>query len=256
MHRASRSLKFVTHQSLSIPIFLDSACAGVSCPEGKTCGAGGSCIGDDVVVVDAGTAVDAGTKPLVATSLFAGGDRICADTKSGFYCWGAGFGATPVRVAELDGSVSLALGKNHYCAVGVKGGLTCFGANDTGQLGTSTPLATKNEVPVPDLVDRWREVSVGSEHTCALGDSAKYGKVVVACWGGQSEGQVDGVVTKVVAAPRVHSRYGRARFLRRPKLIGPTWQSARERIHRRSVRRRVKGVTDGPTPRDQRREST
>lgn len=205
---STRSLRFIAHRSLTIPIFLDSACAGVMCPEKMTCGPGGVCIGEEEPVVpptDAGPPVDAGGPPLVATKLYAGGDRTCADTKDGFYCWGSGFSRAPQRVADLDGSSKVAIGPDHYCAISGVGGdtLTCWGSNKSGQLGDANPLLVKNTISLANPpVESWTDVSVGSAHGCALGEGASIKKTAVICWGDQSTGQVDGTVVKSLSLPR------------------------------------------------------
>ncbi len=200
---SSRTLRFVRHQSLSIPIFLDSACAGKTCPAGQTCSVGGKCIGEEEPPPpppnDGGPRDDGGVlTPLIAKAVYAGGDSTCADTGSETWCWGYGFGPTPIHVSELDGAVKIALGPTHYCAIGKGGGtLTCWGGNTHAQLGAPGGL-TRNDVAYPN-VNAWNDVSVGDAHSCGLAET-KLGTIIV-CWGDNSLGQVLGTVSKADAPP-------------------------------------------------------
>lgn len=222
---SSRSLKFVSHQSLAIPIFLDSACAGVTCPEKQTCGPGGKCIGEDEQppIPDAGgdtsvPPIDAG-RALIATAIYAGGDRTCADTPDGFYCWGQGFGTQPTRTPQFDGTIKMAIASTFLCAL-TKLGLTCYGSNGRGELGTTSKVLTSNTVTFADPnVETWLDVSVGAHHACAIGDSAKVGKPIVVCWGDQTAGQVTGIVDPAPALP-TWAQKGDLSFIDTPLSIG------------------------------------
>jgi hypothetical protein len=190
---SSRSLGFIRHQSLPIPIILDYRCAGRTCPSGQTCTTGGACIDETAPPppMDAG-AIDAGpATPLVAKRLFAGGDTTCADTGSEIWCWGGAFGA-PNHVAALDGASKIALGIGHYCAILKGGELRCWGSNDHRQLGVAGP-ATENTVTVQEVAT-WVDVSVGDTHSCALGQTK--GSTLIVCWGDDAKGQVTGTSSK------------------------------------------------------------
>jgi len=70
-------------------------------------------------------------------------------------------------------------GDAHTCSLDVTL-LTCWGANDRGQLGLSdtTDRATPNEIP-PGA----NAVTAGAEHTCAVMEGQLF------CWGANGRGQ-------------------------------------------------------------------
>jgi alpha-tubulin suppressor-like RCC1 family protein len=110
-------------------------------------------------------------------------------------CWGyngnnqlghkGGDGSTKYIEIELDWS-AVAGGETHTCGIANKGKLYCWGSDDYGQLGivgpeldTGTPSAAGN----PDM--RWKSVSVGMTHSCAIDQNDK-----MWCWGGNEHGQL------------------------------------------------------------------
>lgn len=79
----------------------------------------------------------------------------------------------------------LALGRNHTCALDLDGGILCWGANFSGQLGVGhvgPPRTTPVRVPGPGSHTR---VVAGAFHACALGADAR-----ARCWGLNASGQV------------------------------------------------------------------
>ena len=97
---------------------------------------------------------------------------------------------------EVGPGITLELGTNHACAIDDEGRLTCWGLNDTGQLGVSTtdndvcPLGGTNynciRVPVEiDLGDGRKAVAVGAgnRNTCAILDNGS-----LLCWGEGASG--------------------------------------------------------------------
>jgi alpha-tubulin suppressor-like RCC1 family protein len=115
------------------------------------------------------------------------------------WCWGANasgqLGGTPVaagfpvRVLGITGStlstlVPIAAGASHTCAINSAGGVSCWGANNVGQLGngsnvpSSAPLVA---IPAPSTAIA---LASGFDHTCALVGTA------VKCWGANASGQV------------------------------------------------------------------
>ena len=85
-----------------------------------------------------------------AVELAAGLSHICARTMDGrVFCWGdntfgqvgisfiTGMQPTPVAVVGIAGATELAAGEYHTCAR-VSSGLSCWGANGSGQLGNGT----------------------------------------------------------------------------------------------------------------------
>lgn len=118
-------------------------------------------------------------------------------------CWGwnhygqLGSGTTtssPLPVAVVDapaGIAQLSAGDEHSCARTAAGGLWCWGANHTGQLGDATTSPSARPTPVSGMSAGVEEVSAGLLHTCAIRDGAAL------CWGRNVAGQVgDGTMTR------------------------------------------------------------
>lgn len=79
---------------------------------------------------------------------------------------------------------SLSGGDNFTCAVTSAGTVSCWGANNNGQLGDGTTTAQTTPQPVPGLTGI-AEVGAGWNHACALSTTGG-----VWCWGLNGAGQV------------------------------------------------------------------
>jgi hypothetical protein len=102
----------------------------------------------------------------------------CVVTSSNeLYCWGTGYGSTPVRVM-LANVRSVAVGASHVCAVNNSNQLYCWGSNTSGQLGDGTTTTR----PSPTLINvgggMVASVSVGLSTTCAIDTMG-----ALFCWG-------------------------------------------------------------------------
>jgi len=99
---------------------------------------------------------------------------------------------TPVNVVGLSGSVEgLTAGADHTCAILSGGGVTCWGWNQSGQLGDGTLARRTSPVSVTNVNAPVQAVAAGVFHTCALPITGG-----VLCWGRNSEGQLgDGTYT-------------------------------------------------------------
>jgi alpha-tubulin suppressor-like RCC1 family protein len=138
------------------------------------------------------------------TAIAAGRFHTCALTSSGgVWCWGAnnngqlGDGSytdssTPVAVSGLpSGVTAIAAGYNHTCARTSSGGVWCWGANYSGQLGDGTTTTRSTPVAVSGLPSGVTAIAAGGFYTCALTGSGG-----VWCWGRNCSGQLgDGTTT-------------------------------------------------------------
>jgi alpha-tubulin suppressor-like RCC1 family protein len=131
----------------------------------------------------------------------AGYDYTCAVISDGtIACWGAnGYGQlglgdfddryVPTRVPGLTGVVEIAASSTgyHTCARTADGGLWCWGANFSGQVGIGS---TENYITTPQKVSSLgtvTEVVLGAVHSCAIvrGSNSR-----AWCWGDNTYGQL------------------------------------------------------------------
>jgi alpha-tubulin suppressor-like RCC1 family protein len=133
------------------------------------------------------------TTPLDDVVGVAGGrSHACAWTSTGeAYCWGnnesgqlgngevrGGPNAVPLKLADLEGVVSMSASTEHTCAVLDSGVVYCWGKNDKGQVtgnASSKPVASPVKV---DGVSNATSVFAGTYGSCALDADG-----VVTCWG-------------------------------------------------------------------------
>jgi alpha-tubulin suppressor-like RCC1 family protein len=159
--------------------------------------------------------------PARAVAVAAGWAHACAVVSPGgnVWCWGdnstgelgtgasAPFSASPVQVAGITGVATpvsrasapiLSAGGGattspsgvfgHTCAVG-SGGLACWGANASGQLGDGSTIQsrTPRTVGLPAVTS----VAAGGQHTCAVSAGS------MRCWGANGAGQLgDGTTSQ------------------------------------------------------------
>ena len=132
------------------------------------------------------------------SAIAAGGRHTCALTVAGsVFCWGnndagqLGDGMeakknTPVEVVGLASEVrAITAGGAHTCALTTAGGVKCWGANDSGQLGNATETNSSIPVDVVGLTNDIVIIEAGGHHTCALSSSG-----LVTCWGDNEDGQL------------------------------------------------------------------
>ncbi len=131
-------------------------------------------------------------------SVAVGGGHACAlSATGGVKCWGRnnrgqlGGGTAsdqnaPVDVAGLPEQITaIAAGKEHTCALTIRGGVKCWGANDSGQLGDGTTSDNGKPVDVLGLTKGVSAIAAGGGHTCALGRNG-----ALKCWGSNRYGQL------------------------------------------------------------------
>lgn len=153
------------------------------------------------VPVDVLTSV---ASPLLgASALATGGFHSCVMGGGNMTCWGSnGYGqmgngvlgpsaedamtviAGPA-LPPLANIAAIAAGSYHTCALNNSGGVQCWGRNDFGQLGTSSPITeSATPIDVSGLTSGVSAISTGDRHSCALIGGA------VKCWGYNFYGQL------------------------------------------------------------------
>lgn len=151
-------------------------------------------LGDGTTTAHASPAAVTGLGGAVAIA--AGRAHACAlGSDGGVRCWGAngagqlGDGTTsgspvPVAVGGLGSpAVAITAGGDHTCAVLAAGGLRCWGANDSGELGNGTTAGSAT--PVDTGLAGVSGASAGTQHTCAaLTDGS------ARCWGANPDGRL------------------------------------------------------------------
>jgi alpha-tubulin suppressor-like RCC1 family protein len=161
-------------------------------------GANGSGQLGDGTVISRGTPADVAGLQAGMAAVAAGASHACAlATSGGVTCWGdnyfgqLGDGSTtsrnqPSEVTGLGSNMTaLAAGANHTCALGAGGGVRCWGANGSGQLGDGTAINRPTPVDVVGLTSGVLAIAAGNSHTCALTTGG-----AVRCWGANVDGQL------------------------------------------------------------------
>src|SRR5574340_31817 len=136
------------------------------------------------------TPVDVSGLTSGVSAVVTGYDYSCAlTTAGGVKCWGyneygqLGDGTTtnrfaPIDVVGLTSDVSaVSVGDNHTCALTSSGGVKCWGANWSGELGNGTSTNSLIPVDVSGLSNGVSSVSAGVRNTCALTSAGS-----VKCW--------------------------------------------------------------------------
>ncbi|MGE5182809.1 MAG: RCC1 domain-containing protein [Acidobacteriota bacterium] len=126
-------------------------------------------------------------KPLFVGRVVAADSTACAiDRDKAAWCWGEGYGATPVRL-PYSGVVDVAVNADHGCVI-ASDGLTCWGDNLNGQIdATAARACTTSDCSLPPTsiaLPGAARVVVGARHTCALAGGD------VTCWGSNEHGQL------------------------------------------------------------------
>jgi alpha-tubulin suppressor-like RCC1 family protein len=132
----------------------------------------------------------------------AGEEHTCArKSDKTVVCWGLNYDgelgdgtktnrSSPVPVGGLDPDVTaISCGRWFTCGLHAAGTISCWGANDHGQLGRTTSDTTRPGL-VANITDAI-QVESGNKHACAVTASGR-----VWCWGGNMYGQLgDGTTT-------------------------------------------------------------
>lgn len=136
-----------------------------------------------------------------ATEIAAGAAHSCAivgtGSNNGVWCWGLnkdgqlgdGTGTsstTPVHVASIQGVAGLTAGNSHTCVgLAYGGGVACWGAGGSGQLGNGDTKNALAPVDVSMIGGAPVSLAAGGFHTCALVASPN-----ALCWGANDFGQL------------------------------------------------------------------
>ncbi len=150
--------------------------------------------------------------PFNVVDVVAGERHTCALRPNGnVKCWGSNGGGrlgdgttdpsgTPVLVVNMPpGTIKLAAGQSHTCALFGGGSIRCWGNNSDGQLGDGSTSNRSTPVLVVGLPGPAVDLTAGVSHTCAaISDGRAY------CWGGNPSGQLgDGTFTKRLLPTKV-----------------------------------------------------
>ncbi|MEZ4730316.1 MAG: C13 family peptidase [Caldilineaceae bacterium] len=103
--------------------------------------------------------------------------------------------ATPTA-QPLTAIIQLASRYDHTCALTSSGGVKCWGANWTGQLGDGTTTYRALAVPVSGLTSTATALATGADHTCVVTSTGS-----VQCWGGNNKGQLGNGTTSTSYLP-------------------------------------------------------
>ncbi len=128
------------------------------------------------------------------TAVSAGNTHTCAVVSGALWCWGSneygqigtgesgGYGNKVLRPTQIiaSGVTAVSSGYVHTCAV-IGGGLQCWGANDSGQVGHGKVDANVL-TPTQVIGSGVTAVSAGHAHTCAVVKGA------LQCWGDNNSG--------------------------------------------------------------------
>jgi alpha-tubulin suppressor-like RCC1 family protein len=144
-----------------------------------------------------------------------GAESYCALlTSAAVDCWGyngfgqLGDGATtnssvPVAVSGISTAVSIVSdSENSYCAVVGSGGVDCWGANNSGELGNGTttsssiPVAVSGMTTAANVVGGANPSGDSQESYCAVVSSGK-----VSCWGSNQFGALGNATTTNSSTP-------------------------------------------------------
>lgn len=135
----------------------------------------------------------------------AGERHTCAINLFNVLCWGAngngqlGNGArgpedsslAPTPVSDIRDAVAIAAGESHNCVIRIGGSVSCWGANDYGQLGNGTSVPSAVPVKVEGITDA-TAITAGNWHTCALHEDGS-----ISCWGANDLDQLGSSISGV-----------------------------------------------------------
>ena len=92
--------------------------------------------------------------------------------------------STPVKVKGITDAQAIASGARHSCALHNNATVSCWGKNESGQIGDGTTRSTNEPIKVLGIADA-KAIAAGHEHTCALHTDG-----TVSCWGSSNFGKL------------------------------------------------------------------
>ena len=158
-----------------------------------------------------------GTGPQgIVRMVAAGGNHTCALLNtSSLTCWGYdGYGqlgngittgnitapSEPITLPTDTTASAITAGYNHTCALLNTGNITCWGRDNSGQLGNGTTTGDITTPPDPITLPTdttATAITAGDNHTCALLNTGN-----ITCWGNDTSGQLgNGNTTGNITAP-------------------------------------------------------
>lgn len=135
------------------------------------------------------------TGPVKFDQVSGGSATTCGLSERQVYCWGREGGrgysqptqpdvSVPTLVDGLSDVREVAVGYDFACAQSYPSGLSCWGVNRTGQLGSGNAISSGSPVPVATAL-RLSHISAGNAHACGLTDLG-----AAWCWGSDATGQL------------------------------------------------------------------
>ena len=144
-----------------------------------------------------------------ATAITAGGEHSCALHRDGtISCWGSNYSGelgigqsgenadspVPVQVTGITDATAINISR-HSCALHQDGTISCWGSNESGQLGNgqATGYGQFSSLPVQvtGITDA-TAIATGPNHSCALHQDG-----TISCWGGVALGNGQNAVSPV-----------------------------------------------------------
>ncbi|TNF27019.1 MAG: hypothetical protein EP329_20220 [Deltaproteobacteria bacterium] len=144
-------------------------------------------------------------------SVSAAAQHVCGSRDDGSqWCWGrntqgplgsggAANKTTPLALAGSWAAVDTAVsGTSFACGLDTGGALTCWGANDKGQLGTGVTTLPFGSLPAAVVGGpaSWTALAIGGSHACGLGTGD-----TLWCWGANDQYQLGDGTTTTATTP-------------------------------------------------------
>jgi len=131
-------------------------------------------------------------------SISIGDTHVCAVADDGgVKCWGNNWAgqsgspasnvhiATPTDVTGMSNATHVAVGQSHSCTLDDQGVVSCWGLNNSGQLGRGDTTNGHAAVSVSGLTAVATSIGTGTDHSCAVLDPGE-----LACWGSGTNGAI------------------------------------------------------------------